>query len=741
MVVVVYLFAALTALEMQERWSLELVEEEKRAVIDRMMVSMTQRCRNGGFLAEIQPKMESEKPKLLEFAKDVLRRVVVCSAAASGFTEDTLREMINEMHAFGKAVGFDNVSGHFLYVPPFLSIVLEGPSAVIVQAFDQLWHHAAHHTISVIWDGRVKRRMFAELGVLRPTTIHPYQGFKGSVVVGIFQNLGHQHLTKTLYSPHSTDVPANTVRDVVVFVVIFSHQPENFALVSDSVLGQIIADGGEVLFASVNRFVCAFPPGYDVAPLGREIVGSACKLLSDCRFAAAKGQIIRCNTVSRLHCGTPVNRSMDLAYQARSLGVVGILDGTMAENCALADIAVESVAGGPAYLLSPHAPEDVATIPLITGTVNDTASSALVRMTYLSAPQSNDIAVATYELIQSFPYHVTDKMILVKSQSSRLVLHLLEGTLSELNEVFESIKKMPKHKYCFLAGVAEIKARIFTTEFEPLQVVSGDNWCPVLKLQIKVMQKYNPFIPGILRKLAQLNVSPASIGMIPTAEQVYAAFVPVANDLQRLSSCYRLIASASAGPWVDVVEMNQRVVLCCKVEHAVRLIHLAVSVAQLVKRMGQCWVAIGLATGEGLNGHVGKQYPIFFMSGPAAERSWEMAVRVIAKPNAFGSSMLLCPITAKLARQQNPTDPIIGIGSNGLHHLPVWGLYSVDHPHVDMPTRSSSSTYFLCPRPLARAVPMVMQDDYDDAADTPMLLPADAPYPTEATRRVVATPG
>ena len=702
-VVAVFLHSSLSALEMQERWALEILEEEKRGIVDRMTLNMTQRYRFGGFLAQLHPRAATP-PELVAHKRNSIRRLSLCSAASEGLTEDGLKQMVSTCVPPSLS---SRVTGHILFVPPFLSIMLEGTPEDTKEAFKYCWHDQSHHTIAVIFDAQVKTRLFPEHGI-KTTTIHPYQGFKGSIVVSIFQHLGQRFIARNLYSPKTRDVAEGHERCVSVVVCLFSQQPENFSLVSDILLEMVENAGGEFFFCGLDRLVfCLEDAEKDVVTLSCKMMLKAKQYLTDARFGAARGTVRRAPLSNRLYVGKCIERASSLAFEARNYKKDCYID----RSLHYLHPTVELV--GNSFFFSETSVETCVSLPYITAPLDEIGHDELVRATFLSSPQSCDIAAHTHSVIRATVGKVvSDKMILVKSHTCRLVLLLLEGVHSDLLLLYDIFRKDKKHKYCFLAGAIVIQERIFSSEFEPLQVVSGDNWCAMLKQQIKLMTKGDDFEPEVIKRLASLNQFPAAIGMIPIPEQFFATLIPVSSCIATLAHCYKILADNSHYLWLDVVESTQRIVFSCKKIHAQKLVHLCVGFSKIVKSFKKTWLAVGIAAGSGLSGHIGKAHPIFFVSGQAFEKSWEMAISVTTKPNAYGSSMLICSKTALHVRQIWPNDPIVGLGSNGLHHLPIWGVYSVDHPDTDQPSRSLDATYYLCKRPLTKVLPSVMEEDY-----------------------------
>ena len=714
LVVAVYLYHSLAALEMQERWSLELYEEEKRAIIDRMTINMSQRVRVGGFIVELHPRA-ADPPALVACAPGALRRLTLVSAAQEGFTDDSLKAVL---HATTHPV-LKTLSGHVLYIPPFISFVAEGDSADVAEFFRRAWPLEQHHTLCVAADQKIKTRLFPSLeeGV-RATTILPYQGFKGTIIVSIFRSLGHRFASRTMYAPKANDVPEGCERRRTVLVLRFPALPENWSCVSDSVMESVVEVGGELLFAGIDRLVCAFAVEADVVAVGLRAVSMIERYIHGTTLGAAVGTIRRAPFSSRLHVGRVIEHAAALALEARHSRLRGLCAAGLHGLRPDLPLRPDGTAFG---LPTPELPgdrEEPMVLPHVVNSLPELQADALVRATILSYPRhcASDLAAQTHTLIHNnCDDVVTDKMILVKSQQFNLVLFLLEGHVADIMKVYAILKRHRLHKYCFLSGLATIEERIFSSEFAPMQIVSGDQWCVLLKHQIKLLRKSSSFTPSVLQRFANANQFPSGVGMLPVQDRAFATLLPSCRDMAGLAACYRKVATGLLSySWIEIVETTQRLVVACKRQHALHLVRLCIAFSKLIKESAWgSYLAVGIASGDALSGHVGKQHPIFFVSGQAIEQSWEMASAVLTTPNAFGSSMLVCEATAHRLRQCNPQDKLLGIGSNGLHALPAWGVYSIDHPSVDLPSRSLDSPYYLCKRPLQKVLPAAMLDNSD----------------------------
>ena len=180
---VVYLHYTLSSLEIQERWKIEMVEEEQRAII---LAQVGGRVEN----EIINIRMKSETAPLLvnipPSDSNLLFRLVYSSAAAATLAEavptiSSLSASYNSKH---------NLSSHLLFTSPFLFQVLEGPFFELESVWPKIYFNRHHHNVSLISCTHCKKRVFRERG-LRITTIHPCSGLKGTTILGLFQTLGH----------------------------------------------------------------------------------------------------------------------------------------------------------------------------------------------------------------------------------------------------------------------------------------------------------------------------------------------------------------------------------------------------------------------------------------------------------------------------------------------------------------------------------------------------------------------
>ena len=210
-------------------------------------------------------------------------------------------------------------------------------------------------------------------------------------------------------------------------------------------------------------------------------------------------------------------------------------------------------------------------------------------------------------------------------------------------------------------------------------------------------------IPEVLRGLSSKNLSLASVGRMVLEVRVYVTVIPCSVD-EDLEKCFNLIINSAKGlRWLDFIEISDRISLSCSEDNIIRMFHFCIAISKVIKlRIGsQSWLAIGLSAGKSTMGHIRNPLkPLFYICGEHVHRSWLLSTTVMKKSNARGSSFLATPEAVQLARLYSPYDPVIGVGSCGMSKLATWDVFSVDHPNTDMPSRSSSSPYYLCKRPL-----------------------------------------